>query len=110
MNLKKDMTKNGQKLKELIEYPKQGIVSKEIIKTDSLDVGLFCMSKGTEMSNHTSTKEGTVFIVEGQGVFNLEGEDIEMSPNTLIYMKKNAVHSLRAESNLTFVLTLFSAS
>lgn len=101
------MIKNTQKLKELIEYPQQGIVSKEIIKNDNLDVGLFCMAKGTEMSDHTSTKEGTVLVVEGQGVFNLEGKDIEMLPNTLIHMKKNAVHSLKAETNLTFLLTLF---
>lgn len=98
----------NKKLKEMIEYPSEGISSKVVMKSEDLDVTLFCMAKGTDMSDHTSTRAGTVYVVEGDGVFNLEGEDIEMKPGTLIYMKKNAVHSLRANENTTFVLTLIN--
>ena len=93
---------------KMIEYPIEGISSKVVIKSDDLDVTLFCMAKGTDISDHTSTRAGTVYVVEGDGVFNLEGEDIEMKPGTLIYMKKNAVHSIRANENTTFVLTLIN--
>ena len=93
---------------EMIEYPEKGILSKEIIKNDSVDVGLFCMAKGKEMSEHTSSKKGSVYVVEGEGIFNLEGKNIEMKPGVYIYMDKDAKHSLKALENTAFVLTLIS--
>ena len=99
------MNKN---IKQMIEYPKQGILSKEIAKTSKQDVTLFCMAKGTDMGEHTSTKQGIVYVTEGKGVFNLEGKDIKMLPGTFIYLEKNAVHSLRAEENTAFILILLN--
>ncbi len=98
------MVKN---IKEMIEYPREGILSKEISKDDKLDLGLFCMAKGTVMGDHTSTKDAFVQVVEGDGVFNLEGEDIEMKEGVVIMMKADAVHSLRAKENTAFILGLY---
>ena len=89
-----------------IEYPKEGILSKDIIDEDEFNVSLFIMAKNSNMSDHTSTKKGTVYVLEGKGTFNLEGKEIEMKPGVLIYMKKNAVHSLKSEENTCFILTL----
>ncbi len=99
MNLDKNILK-------MIEYPKQGVLSKEILKEGKMDCTLFCMVSGTEISEHTSTKQGIVYVIEGQGIFNLEGKDIEMKKGVLIYMKENAVHSLKANENTSFLLIL----
>lgn len=96
----------NEKINELIEYPKKGILSKDIVKNDKLNITLFCMAKGTEISGHTSTKPGFVYIIEGSGLFNLEGKDIIMSPEVFIYMKENAIHSLKADENTSFILVL----
>jgi len=95
-----------QNIKDKIEYPKEGILSKDILNEDGLNVSLFIMAKDSEISDHTSTKKGTVYVLEGRGLFNLEGEKIEMIPGVLIYMKKKAVHSLKAEENTSFILSL----
>ena len=100
------MTKNWNNLRELIEYPKSGILNKEVVKNNKFDVSLFCMAKGTQISEHTSTKQGLVYVIDGHGEFNLEGEKIVMEPGIFISMNENAVHSLKSESNLTFVLIL----
>jgi nitric oxide dioxygenase len=94
--------------KGMIEYPKEGILSKEILKTSKIDVTLFCMARKSEISEHTSRKEGLVFVLEGSGTFNLEGRRLRMEPNVMIHMKRNAVHYLKAKSNVSFVLILFS--
>lgn len=94
-------------IKEMIEYPREGILSKEISKDDKLDMGLFCMAAGTVMSDHTSVRPAFVHVVEGDGVFNLEGEDIEMKAGVVIVMKAGAVHNLKAISNVAFVLGLY---
>lgn len=93
-------------LKNLIEYPSEGILSKIVKKNEKINCSLFCMAAGTDMSEHTSTKQGFVHVLEGKGIFNLDGEDIEMKEGVLIYMKENAVHSLKAEENTSFLLTL----
>lgn len=101
------MIDKWQNLKKLIEYSTGGILSKELVKTDKVNVTLFCMAGGTELGEHTSTKEGFVYVLEGEGVFNLEGEEIMMSDKVFIVMKKNAVHSLKAKENTSFLLVLY---
>ena len=96
------MNKN---INKLIEYPKEGVLSKELIKTQKVNVSLFCMAKGTDISEHTSTKEGFIYVLEGEGIFNLEGKDITMIKGVIIFMKENAIHSLRANKNTSFILS-----
>lgn len=100
------MGKNWKNIKELIEYPKSGILSKELLKTAKNNITLFCMAKGTEISEHTSTKEGFIYILEGKGIFNLKGEKIPMKKGICIFMRRDARHSLKAEQNTSFILSL----
>ena len=100
------MNDKWKNLNNLIEYSNRGILSRELLKSNKINITLFCMAKGTEISEHTSTKEGFILVIEGKGVFNLEGKDIMMLPMVFISMKKNAVHSLKAEENTTFILLL----
>ena len=102
---KADNTTNVNIIK-MIEYPKQGIISKDIFKSKSSQTGLYCMAKGAEMSEHTSSREGVVYVLEGKGVFVLQGKKIKMEKGVLIHMKSNAKHSLKADENTAFMLTL----
>ena len=94
-------------IKQMIEYPEEGIISKELIKNNKVDIGLFCMAKGTEMSDHTSVRPAFVQVIEGKGIFNLAGQDIEMKPGVIINMEADAVHGLKAEENTAFILGLY---
>ncbi|MBU1131310.1 cupin domain-containing protein [Patescibacteria group bacterium] len=96
----------NEQINNLIEYPKKGILSKDIVKNDRLNITLFCMAKRTDMSEHTSIKPGFIYVIEGKGVFNLEGKEITMSSGVFIYMNENAIHSLRANENTSFILAL----
>ncbi len=93
-------------IKKLIEYPKQGILSKDILKTEKLDVSLFCMAKESKLGEHTSTREGIIYVIEGSGIFNLEEKEIKMEPGIFIHMDKNAIHSLKVNENTSFLLIL----
>ena len=91
---------------DLISYSKGGIVSKIIFKGGKNQVTLFCMAAGTDISEHTSTKEGYLYVLEGQGTFNLSGKDIQMKAGVIINITKNAKHSLKAEKNTSYLLFL----
>ena len=95
-----------QNIKDSIKYSEKGILSKELIKTDKNNTTLFCMAKGTQISEHTSAKEGFIYVIEGDGIFNMEKEEIKMLPGAFIFMKKNTIHSLKAKRNTSFLLSL----
>ena len=97
----------SQNITKLIGYSRSGILSKDLVRAETSNATLFCMSKGTEMSEHTSTKQGYVYVLEGKGVFTLKGEKIARAPGVLIFMKKNAGHSIKADENTSFLLFLY---
>lgn len=98
---------DSKDIQKLIEYPDDGIISKKIMEEENLEITLFSMSKGTKISEHTSTKRGIVYVIEGDGEFILEGKSIVMAPGVLIHLRNNAVHSLNAKENTSFILYLF---
>ncbi|MBI2662724.1 cupin domain-containing protein [Candidatus Woesearchaeota archaeon] len=91
---------------EMIEYPKKGVLSKDIFKEGKISCSLFCMASGTEISEHTSIKQGLVYVLEGEGNFNLQGKDIKMNEGVFINMEENVVHSLKVRENTSFILVL----
>jgi len=93
-------------LKKLIEYPKQGIISKDISRTKNENISLFCMAKGSSMDEHTSTKKVLVYVIEGSGVFNIGSKKISMKPGELITLEKNKKHSLKADKKTAFLLII----
>jgi len=94
-------------LKEAIVYSEGSIVSKVIFGGESTHVTLFSMATGTNIEEHTSSKEGYVYVIEGKGIFTL-GEAIPLVPETIISMKKGEKHSITAEENTSFLLFLTS--
>jgi nitric oxide dioxygenase len=97
-------------LQDAIEYPKAGILSKVLVKDNNCQYTLFCLAKDTELEEHTSTRNAVITVIEGKGTLVLEGNAIGLQPGTFVFMKANAPHALKAESNLAFVLTLSQSS
>jgi|TARA_B100001971_G_C18230850_1_gene563804 nitric oxide dioxygenase len=93
-------------LNELMEFPKEGIFSKVLAKSDSYNYTLMCLAKGTDIDTHTSTKNGGVQVLKGKGTFRLFDKEIEIKPGVFIFMPANAPHSLKAEEDLAILLTL----
>ncbi|VEP14119.1 putative globin-like protein [Hyella patelloides LEGE 07179] len=97
-------------LQDLIEYPTSGILSKVLLKDQNSQYTLFCLAAGTEIDEHTSTRNAVLTVVEGTGNLNLEGKDITLAPGLFVFMPANAPHALQAKENLAFVLTLSEKS
>ena len=93
-------------LYEMLEFPSEGVFSKVIARGEMSNHTLMCLAKGTDISEHTSSREATVTILKGTGVFVLNGKKIAMEPGVFIFMPKDAPHALRADEDLAFVLTL----
>jgi len=101
--LSKGFNKN---LFDAMEFPKQGIFSTVLAKSESFNYTLMCLSKGADIDTHTSTKNGVVQVLKGSGTFRLQEKDIEMKPGVFIFMPKDADHSLKADEDLAILLCL----
>ncbi len=93
-------------LESLMEFPKEGIFSTVLAKGEISNHTLMCLRKGTDISEHTSTREGVVTCLKGKGVFVLSGKPIKLKPGVFIFMPKNAPHSLKADEDLAILLSL----
>lgn len=93
-------------LNELMQFPKEGIFSTILAKSDKYNYTLMCLSAGTDIDEHTSTKNGVVQVLKGTGVFRLFEKEIEMKQGVFIFMPKNAPHTLKAEEDLAILLLL----
>jgi quercetin dioxygenase-like cupin family protein len=97
-------------LRDKIEYAEAGILSKVLLKLPYCQYTLFCLAAGTDIAEHTSTRNAVVQVLEGQGTLTLKGGDIVLSPGVWVLMAANAPHALKAETNLAFLLTLSDAA
>lgn len=93
-------------LNELMQFPKEGIFSIVLAKSDNYNYTLMCLSAGTDIDEHTSTKTGAVIVLRGKGRFRLYNSDIEMKPGVFIFMPADAPHSLKAEEDTAILLLL----
>ncbi|MEB3179899.1 MAG: cupin domain-containing protein [Nostocaceae cyanobacterium] len=93
-------------LQDEIEYPHSGVISKILLKDNACQYTLFCLAANTEISEHTSTRNATINVIQGRGILTLSGEEITLEPGVFVFMPANAPHALNAEENLAFLLTL----
>jgi quercetin dioxygenase-like cupin family protein len=97
-------------LQDQIEYPEAGILSKVLLKDNSCQYTLFCLAAGTEISEHTATRNATVQVLAGKGQLTLEGQVISLQPGTFVVMPAHAPHAINAGEKLAFLLVLSEQS
>ena len=91
-------------LQDLIEYPTSGMNNKVLLKDNNSQYNLLCLAAGTDIKEHSSTRNAVITVVEGTGKLNLEGKDLALTPGVFIFMPANAPHAVQAKENLAFTL------
>jgi nitric oxide dioxygenase len=99
----KDAIRN---IRRLVKFPKEGVFSTVLAKGSVSNHTLMCLAKGTDISEHTTTREAVITVLKGRGTFILRGKKIRMKPGVFIFMRRNAPHSLNASANLAMLLSL----
>ncbi len=94
-------------LGSMIDFAQGGIVSKVFLNRPEANMTLFCMSKGQELSEHTSTKPAAIHILQGSGHVQLGDQRHEAKAGVWIFMPPEQLHAVQATEGLVFLLTLF---
>jgi quercetin dioxygenase-like cupin family protein len=91
---------------EVIEYPQSGCKSQTLLKDESCKYILMCYAEGLDVYEDFFPRNATVNVIEGRGILTLEGEDLILEPDVFSFIPANIPHSIRATSNLAYLLTL----
>lgn len=91
-------------LTDAVEATEGAILSKPIFSDTRLRATLFALGQGQELTEHTTTMEAVVQILEGEVEFRL-GEDLHvLRAGAWIQMNPNLAHSLRALTPVKMLL------
>jgi quercetin dioxygenase-like cupin family protein len=96
-------------LADLLDYQKDSVVSREIVKKDAGTVTLFAFDKGQGLSEHTAPFDAIVHILDGRAQVNISGKPYIVKKGQIIILPANKPHSLKAVAKFKMLLIMIKA-
>ena len=93
-------------LTEQIKVEPGQIVSKTLAQNDAVSITLFSFSKGEESGTHESTGDAFVQVLEGIGKFTVDKKEYLVHAGEVLVMPAKVPHSVYAEEDFKFLLTV----
>jgi quercetin dioxygenase-like cupin family protein len=93
-------------LADTIEYPQTGVRRKILLEDANCQYALMSLAAETAIAEHTSPRNATVNVIEGQGLLTLEDQEIALEAGVFAFIPAKARHAVKAVTNLAFLLTL----
>lgn len=100
------MSTEKRKLNELVEFQKESIVSKHLIKKEKGNITLFAMSKKEKISEHTTPFKAFVYVINGNMNIRIGKEIFNLKTGETIIMPEDIPHELIAEEDTKFMLVM----
>ncbi|MCX7968677.1 MAG: cupin domain-containing protein, partial [Armatimonadetes bacterium] len=85
-----------ESLASLVDYQKDAIVSRTLLRTPSGHIVLFAFDAEQELSEHTSPYEVMVLGVDGEADFTLSEKTFKVRAGDMLLIPPNAPHALKA--------------
>ncbi len=82
------------------------IVSKVIHRDDQLNVTVFGLDAGEELTEHQASSAAIVQVLAGRLRFTVDGEEFDAGPRCWLHMTPNTSHALVAVEPSVMLLTL----
>jgi quercetin dioxygenase-like cupin family protein len=83
------------------------VVSKVVHRGDGLNVTVFAFDTGEQLSEHSAARAALVQVQSGRLRFVVDGEELDLTDGSWLYMAPGAPHSLVATEPTVMLLTLF---
>ncbi len=95
-----------EKLKEILDYQTDAVVSKTLIKKKMGSVTFFAFDKGQGLSEHTVPFDAMVQILDGEAEIQISGKSHILETDEMIVMPANEPHALKAIRPFKMILTM----
>ncbi len=93
-------------INENIAYQDGSIISKILLKKKNGNVTLFAFDQDQELTEHTSSHEALIHVVEGQVEISIDGKPILLIKGEYIVLPANHPHSVKAKTKMKMILIM----
>lgn len=94
------------KLKDLIDFQQDSIVSKVLLKNNAGNVTIFAFWEGQEISEHHTPFTAILYCIEGLGLITDDFTDHQLSPGDIFVIPERHPHSVKALTNFKLLLVM----
>ena len=94
--MSEDIKSKALETQSLIDYQKDSVVSKEIIKKELGTVTVFAFDKGQGLSEHSAPFDAMVQIIDGEAEITISGVKHTVKAGEMIIMPPDEPHALQA--------------
>ena len=98
-----------EKIKEMVGYQKQSVVSRTVIDKPQGTVTLFAFDMGEGLSEHTAPYDALVYVYDGEALITISGKNYTVSAGETIIMPADDPHALRAVTAFKMMLVMVRA-
>lgn len=96
-------------LQEAVEYQKDAVVSKTILKKETGNISLFAFDKGQGLSEHTAPFDALVQIIDGEADVTISGDVHQVRKGEVIILPANEPHALSAVTPFKMMLVMIKS-
>jgi len=102
----KEFLTEAYKIKDLVEYHENAVLSKELLKKETGTVTIFSFDQGQGLSEHTAPFDALVAILDGEAEITISGQAHQVSEGEMIIMPAGEPHALRANTRFKMMLVM----
>ena len=95
-----------QSLAGLVSYQTGSVVSRTIINRKAGTITLFAFDSGNGLSEHTTPYDALLFVLEGEGLVTVAGNENRMEGGEGVILPAGKPHSVQAVTKLKMLLCM----
>ncbi|HEX6139046.1 MAG TPA: cupin domain-containing protein [Candidatus Limnocylindria bacterium] len=92
------------------DAPSRGILSQTLSRADGVELVMFAMAPGEQLSEHTSARPAIVHVLTGEGDLTVDGDQHALQAGSWMRMQARTPHAILARTPLVFALYLLPAA
>lgn len=96
--------KEVTQLASQVEVRSGEVVSKTLVQNDAVSMTLFAFDKDEEIGEHDSSGDAMVNVLEGVGIFTVDGKKYEVKAGESLIMPAKIPHALFAKEKFKMLL------
>jgi quercetin dioxygenase-like cupin family protein len=94
---------------DLVGYQEGSVVSRTIIDANEGTVTVFAFDDGQRLSTHSAPFDALAEVIDGTGIFTIEGMGFEVTAGRQIILPANKPHAVAAKGPFKMVLVMIRA-
>ncbi len=108
--MSEDIKAKALNIQFLLDYQKDSVVSREVIKKELGTITFFAFDQGQGLSEHSAPFDAMVQVIDGEAEITISGKKNTVKAGEIIIMPANEPHALQAEnSQFKMILTMIKS-